>query len=436
MVCDPENKECMMHRCASCPGTAALEKFVSDELGHLDMDANMNYSQWDTTDRATFTTYTATYEEYKDLLIMSIDNLTTHSYLAKAQSQYVKSTKESLGRNEVLVLGDFAENYQFLIQDEIQSYHWSKEYCTLHPLVIYYKDSDGNLQHYSLCFISDDNMHDTSFVYQIQKLLVNFLKEKLPHVKKIIYVSDGCGAQYKNYKNFMNLCSHKQDFGLDAEWVFFATSHGKSPCDGIGGSVKRHAAKRSLQRPLYNQILDYKAMLEVCETEMKSIVFIGIDKTEMQEVRKEMEKRYEDGDTVPGTRSSHHFIPLSSSKIGHKLCSEDESFVDVHDFNIPSPVDIGSITPSSYVTCSYNSFWWVGLINNIDMEMGDVHVDFMHPHGPRKTFNWPARADKCYVPFKNIVHIIQAPTTITGRTYKIENEDYNKTVAAFAKLHS
>ena len=55
-------------------------------------------------------------------------------------------------------------------------------------------------------------------------------------------------------------------------------------------------------------------MLEVCETEMKSIVFIGIDKTEMQEVRKEMEKRYEDGDTVPGTRSSHHFIPLSSSR--------------------------------------------------------------------------------------------------------------------------
>ena len=177
-------------------------------------------------------------------------------------------------------------------------------------------------------------------------------------------------------------------------------------------------------------------MLEVCETEMKSIVFIGIDKTEMQEVRIEMEKRYEDGHTVPGTRSSHHFIPLSPSKIGHKLCSEDESFVDVHDFNIPSPVDIGSITPSSYITCSYNSFWWVGLIESIDMEMGDVHVDFMHPHGPRKTFNWPTRPDKCYVPFKNIVYLIQAPTTITGRTYKIENEDYKKTVAAFAKLHS
>ncbi|KAG1702387.1 hypothetical protein GQR58_004511 [Nymphon striatum] len=38
--------------------------------------------------------------------------------------------------------------------------------------------------------------------------------------------------QYKNYKNFANLCYHKSDFGLDAEWGFFGTSHGKSPCDG------------------------------------------------------------------------------------------------------------------------------------------------------------------------------------------------------------
>ena len=78
--------------------------------------------------------------------------------------------------------------------------------------------------------------------------MINYLHELLPQVKKLFYFSDGCGRQYQNYKNFMNLCLHKQDFGLDAEWIFFATSHGKSPCDGIDGSVKRHAAKKSLQR--------------------------------------------------------------------------------------------------------------------------------------------------------------------------------------------
>ena len=170
-----------------------------------------------------------------------------------------------------MVLGDFTENYQYLIQDEIQRFHWRKEYCTLHPPVYYYKDADSNLQHYSLCFILDGNTHATSFVHKIW-LLMEFLKQRLSNVTKIYYVSDGCGGQYKNFKNFLNLCAHKEDLSIEAEWIFFATSHRKSPCDGIGGAVKRHAAKRSLQRPLNNQIVDCCAVLEVCQEEMKFII--------------------------------------------------------------------------------------------------------------------------------------------------------------------
>eukprot|EP00731_Ephydatia_muelleri_P014605 Em0008g325a len=45
--------------------------------------------------------------------------------------------------------------------------------------------------------------------------------------KRIIYMSDGCAGQYKNCYNFTNLCHHEEDFGIPAEWHFFATSHGK-----------------------------------------------------------------------------------------------------------------------------------------------------------------------------------------------------------------
>jgi len=55
---------------------------------------------------------------------------------------------------------------------------------------------------------------------------------------------------------------------------FFATSHGKSPCDDIGGSVKRLVTKRSLQSPLNNQILNYKSMIDLCREEMKDITFL------------------------------------------------------------------------------------------------------------------------------------------------------------------
>ena len=144
VVCDPDSKLCMMHHCESCPGSAALKKFLDDELSHLDVDSEIHYCQWQKTDRAALATLTTTFKEYKELLIESINNLTQHLYLVKAQARYMKLKKESLslGANEVMVLVDFAENQQYLIQDEIQSFHWSKEYCTLHPLVIYCKDAE------------------------------------------------------------------------------------------------------------------------------------------------------------------------------------------------------------------------------------------------------------------------------------------------------
>ena len=81
------------------------------------------------------------------------------------------------------------------------------------------------------------------------------LKENLPILDKIFYFSDGCAEQYKNCKNFINLCHHQQDFNMNAEWIFFGTCHSKSPCDDVGGFVKCYVVKHSLHRHLHGQIL-------------------------------------------------------------------------------------------------------------------------------------------------------------------------------------
>ena len=48
------------------------------------------------------------------------------------------------------------------------------------------------------------------------------------------------------------------------------------PVMALVEQLKRHVAKRILQRFLNNQILDYKAILDLCENEMMSIKFFGI----------------------------------------------------------------------------------------------------------------------------------------------------------------
>ena len=72
-----------MHWCESCPGTATLKEFLDQKLNKHEDDQKLNYFQWDTTDRAILTTFTATQEEYKETLIDVIDDLTRHCYIAK-----------------------------------------------------------------------------------------------------------------------------------------------------------------------------------------------------------------------------------------------------------------------------------------------------------------------------------------------------------------
>ena len=82
-------------------------------------------------------------------------------------------------------------------------------------------------------------------------------------------------------------------------------------CDGIGGGVKCHAAKQSLQRPLNNHTSCGAGSMP---RRNEIIYLLGIDKEDMVKVREKMEKRFEDGKTVPGTwykkQSSLH-VPVS-----------------------------------------------------------------------------------------------------------------------------
>ena len=155
------------------------------------------------------------------------------------------SKVEEMDMNTALFLGDFAENYNFVVQDEVQSFHWNNKQCSLHPVVIYFQDNSELNHNRSFCVLSDDLTHDV----EVQRLVLDDFKLQFPHITKgkVEYFSDRCAGHY-NYKirkNFLNLCLHQSDFGLDAKWNFFATSHGKQPCDG---TVKRLVAKASLQK--------------------------------------------------------------------------------------------------------------------------------------------------------------------------------------------
>ena len=60
---------------------------------------------------------------------------------------------------------------------------------------------------------------------------------------------------------------------MPAEWHFTATAHGKGACDGVGGTVKRLAARASLQRPYDQQIMTPRQLFDWASSNIPSIHF-------------------------------------------------------------------------------------------------------------------------------------------------------------------
>ena len=110
IVCDIGNMECMIDRCEKCPGFATLQTFVEEKFQEYDM--------------------TASVEDFTELLVYQVDNLSSDSFIAKSQPQYLKARKENINEATCIVLLDFAENYHYVVQDEVQGYHWNKEHST------------------------------------------------------------------------------------------------------------------------------------------------------------------------------------------------------------------------------------------------------------------------------------------------------------------
>ena len=182
---------------------------------------------------------------------------------------------------EIILQGDFAENYSYVVQDEIQSFHWENKQATLHPFVAYrtLDDEDGTLEHKNICVVSDIKEHSTLTVCTFQKVAIGYIKE-FPEVKKVHYFTDGYAGQYTNKHRFINLCNYQKDFGLEAEWNFFATSYGKSPCDGIVGTVKTPDQSKSTV-PYTDPILTTEAIMEFCVERIPGIKFFNVPPEEV-----------------------------------------------------------------------------------------------------------------------------------------------------------
>ena len=74
------------------------------------------------------------------------------------------------------------------------------------------------------------------------------------------------------------------DYNLQAQWHFFATSHGNSPCHGLAGTTKRLVARASLKSLKKDQMLTPFQMFTWADQHIKGIKYIYISEEEVLSV--------------------------------------------------------------------------------------------------------------------------------------------------------
>lgn len=273
--------------------------------------------------RCTLDDVTKDADELIEYFCNNLFDLNPHDFIAKKQSEYLKSLKNNLKDGEVIVISDFSENYTFVIQEAVQGYHWTNDQCTIHPFSIYYRQEGAEKPKFqSFVIISENTQHNITAVNLFQTKLLDFLKKKLycDQYKKIYFFSDGAAGQYKNKKNFFNICQFKKEYNIEAEWHFFASYHGKSPCDALGGTVKRMATSASLQRFNKDQITTAKALYEFLKNKATQIQ-IEVDFCSEQDHshhERKLRNKYTNIKTLAGTRKFHSIIPISDSAVSVK----------------------------------------------------------------------------------------------------------------------
>ncbi len=145
---------------------------------------------------------------------------------------------------------------------------------------------------------------------------------------------------------------------------------------------------------------------------------------EYEVVKCQLENRFKIARTIPGTRKQHAFVPLSRNKISIRVHSDSRECMEETVSKQERELEIDEI--SGFVTCCYDSEWWLACVIDVDIDNAEVKVSFLHPHGPSRSYKYPSIPDILTIPLTDILSKV-TPRTATGRVYNLTPKETRDT---------
>ena len=403
--------------------------------------------------------------DFVQLMTETFHSFKGHIDRVKEQYGAVKTMKEKLPANHVMVQMDFSENYTCSTLEEIQSAYWNSSMVTLHPAVIYYRDSGNELKHSSYVYVSEVLNHNAAMVVSIIDKLVKTVKTVVPGLEHIHFWTDSPSSQYRNKTIFDVINRFPELYGPQASWHYFESGHGKGPCDGVGGTTKRNADNAIKQgKALIQDASDFYTWATQNE---KGIHYEFVSEEEYNNNKVIVDQRNSEIKPVKGSMTIHAVIGGKDGDgkiaIRSTTCACDECFSvtgiygketcgwevrSISTKTLVNNTEIGDVTNhqaeneekddlddksdadlevsvNDYVIIQYDETRYPGKILDIDKKRKTVQVNFMKEcEKVKRKFKWPANEDIDWVEFDEVIKKIDPPvaTSRTGRMFAFQED--------------
>ena len=351
-------------------------------------------------------------------------------HVRRVKTQYVqldnlKMTLEP--RKELTCQIDYSENYACSFQDEPSQVFFDRQQITLHPMVLHYKDEENTLKHKSFVGITDEKSHAAPTTLAFLTKLMSEVKANLPGIQIMHYISDSPSSQYRNRSIVKFIANHAAYFeGVNATWDYLESGHGKGPCDGVGGSLKKSADLAVKKGEIINGASSF---FEWAQRTDSSITCLLVKQEDIAAA----EKRLRNPVNVKGISSVHSLRPYNNciwmreTSCYQPCCAENPSCPGwlntgiqinnvetpaVEEDRAPVPVtrshksstpDMGDSEPTQSVTYEvddlvefqYKKRNYIGKILDVSEEEHEYLISFMRK--VKNKYVWPKQASEAWV---------------------------------------
>lgn len=401
-----------------------------------------------------------TKEDFLNHIDTQKQTFSDHVDRVKTQYTEIRNLKQNLPDDHVVIHMDFAENFSCRNSDEIQSAYFNQTSVTLHPVVLYFKENN-ELKHKSIVIVSDTLGHNANTVVTFMDTIISEVKQVVPNVKVCHYWTDSPTSQYRNKIIFDTVANHNALYGCDAVWNYFESGHGKGPCDGLGGTVKRLADTAiKTGNAVIQDATDFFVWANE-KSSCKNVLFRYVEESAITDKVGKVSQYLNDLRPIKGTMKLHAIAGNGKSSVfvretscyclnclsgercdtwrkettrkkpptvntdttenSESLRDDADDTQDVH-----VQVQVGD-----YVGAVYDDNWYVGKIETIDENDGEVEVSFMERK--KQLFQWPRRDDILWLSKGDLLCTIKPPfeTGKSKRMYKIADDDLSRCTAMF-----